>query len=245
MSTNSDTADVRAPSRLATWLELRAPLDWATLLTGAPGLARAPRGDRKPVMLIPGYRADESSMRPLRRYLEFLNYDVYDWARGRNLGDVDAYVQHVGERAREIQREVDGQAVTLIGWSLGGVIARETARLYPKLVREVITMGTPIVGGPKYTAVADRFAKIANIDLDEFEKEVHERNLVGLKQPVTAIYSKTDGVVGWRACIDSYNAHARNIEVNCSHFGLGANSRVWQIIAEALAPKTLEAPANA
>ncbi len=245
MSVKSDTADVRPPSRLATWLELRAPLDWATLLTGAPGLARAPRGEGKPVMLIPGYRADESSMRPLRRYLEFLNYDVYDWGRGRNLGDVDAYVDHVGERAREIQREVDGQAVTLIGWSLGGVIARETARLHPEVVREVITMGTPIVGGPKYTAVANRFAEIANIDLDEFEKEVHERNLIGIKQPVTAIYSKTDGVVGWRACIDIYNAHARNIEVNCSHFGLGANSRVWRIIADALAPKTIEAPASA
>lgn len=245
MSPHYDIASVSPPSRVATWLEMRAPLDWASLLFGAPKLARAPRGDGRPVLLIPGYRTDESSMRPLRRYLEFLNYDVYDWGRGRNMGDVESYVSHVGEFAQKIHRDVGGQAVTLVGWSLGGVIARETARLYPDVVREVITMGTPVIGGPKYTAVADRFAKMARIDLDEFEKEVHEKNLLGIEQPVTAIYSKTDGIVGWRACIDNYNEHTRNIEVNCSHFGLGANSRVWRIIAEALAPKIDEVPANA
>lgn len=228
-------SEYSAPSRLATWLELRAPLDWATLLIGAPFLARAPRGDGSPVLLIPGYRADESSMRPLGRYLAFLNYDAHDWGLGRNLGEVERYVHHVGELAAQIRDAADGKPVTLIGWSLGGVVARETARLYPDAVREVITMGTPIVGGPKYTIVAQRFAEVADIDLDEFEKKVHERNSMGIRQPITAIYSRSDGVVGWRACIDTYNAHARNIEVSSSHFGLGANSRVWRLIADTLA----------
>ncbi len=174
-------------------------------------------------------------MRPLRRYLAFLGYDVYDWGRGRNLGNVERYVHNVGELAADIRDGSDGDVVTLIGWSLGGVIARETARQYPDVVREVITLGTPIVGGPKYTAVAQRFAESADIDLDEFEKKVHERNLIGIRQPITAIYSRSDGVVGWRACIDTYNAHARNIEVSSSHFGLGANSRVWRLIAHVLA----------
>jgi pimeloyl-ACP methyl ester carboxylesterase len=187
------------------------------------------------LLLVPGYRTDESSMRPLGRYLAFLGYDVYDWGLGRNNGDVDGYTHRVGELAAEISAAAGDQPVTLIGWSLGGVIARETARLYPDTVREVITMGTPIVGGPKYTAVAQRFAKIANIDLDEFEKEVHERNSIGIRQPITAIYSRSDGVVGWRACVDTYNQHARNIEVNSSHFGIGANSRVWRLIADVLA----------
>ncbi len=174
-------------------------------------------------------------MRPLGRYLTFLGYDVYDWGLGRNDGEVDTYMHQVGARATEICGAAGGQPVTLIGWSLGGVIAREAARLYPDAVREVITMGTPIVGGPKYTAVARQFAKIARINLDEFEKEVHVRNSIGLTQPITTIYSRSDGVVGWRACIDTYNAHARNIEVNSSHFGLGANGRVWRLIADILA----------
>ena len=223
------------PSRLATLMEIRAPLDWVTLLTKAPQLARAPRGDGRPVMLIPGYGTDETSMRPLGRYLEYLGYDVYDWAQGRNLGDVENDIQRVGKRSQEIFDELDGESVTLIGWSLGGVSAREAARLFETCIREVITLGTPIIGGPKYTTVAKRFAKSAKLNLDEFEKEVHERNSIGIKQPVTSIYSKADGVVGWRASIDVYNAHAQNIRVNSSHFGLGANGEVWRLIAEQLA----------
>lgn len=223
------------PSRLATLAELRAPLDWVTLLLRAPQLLRAPHGDGRPVMLLPGYGADESSMRPLGRYLAYLGYDVYDWGLGRNRGHVNQYTQTIGGRVAELHEELDEATVTLIGWSLGGVIARETARLFEPYVREVITLGTPIIGGPKYTAVAERFAGDGKLDLDEFEKEVHARNSIGIKQPITSIYSKLDGVVGWRASIDSYNAHARNIEVYSSHFGIGAHGKVWRLIADTLA----------
>ena len=229
-----DIPAARRPSRLATLAELRAPFDWATLLVYMPQLLRAPRGDGRPVMLLPGYGTDEKSMRPLGRYLRYLGYDVYEWGQGRNRGKVETYTQAVGERARELHDRLDGAPVTLIGWSLGGVIAREAARLHEPYVREVITMGTPVLGGPKYTTVAERFAASDDIDLDEFEKEVHARNSEGLSQPITAIYSKLDGVVGWRASVDSYNPHARNIEVYSSHFGIGAHGRVWQLIAETL-----------
>lgn len=224
----------KPPSRVATFLELRAPLDWATILLRAPQLLSAPRGDGRPIMLLPGYGTDEAAIRPLGRYLHFLGYDVYDWGIGRNRGNVDDYVTRVGERVAGIYAELDGEPLTLIGWSLGGVIARETARLYESVVREVITLGTPIIGGPKYTAAAERFAKSAKIDLDEFEHEVHARNSAGIRQPVTSIYSKLDGIVGWRASVDIYNEQARNIEVYSSHFGIGANGRVWRLIAEIL-----------
>ena len=186
-------------------------------------------------MLLPGYGTDEKTMRPLGWYLEYLGYDVYDWGLGRNRGNVDRYMHQVGERVQRIHGELGDTPLTLIGWSLGGVVARETARLYEPYVREVITLGTPIIGGPKYTATANRFAEAANLDLDEFEKEVHERNSVGLRQPVTSIYSKLDGVVNWRASIDTYNEQARNIHVYSSHFGIGANAQVWRLIADTLA----------
>ena len=232
------------PSRLATFLELRAPLDWATLLLRAPQLLKAPRGDGRPVMLLPGYGTDEASMRPLGGYLSYLGYDVHEWGLGRNGGHVDRYTQEIGQKTRELY-DTPGEPLTLIGWSLGGVIARETARLFASCVREVITLGTPVLGGPKYTAAAERFAAQAQIDLDEFEKEVHARNSIGIRQPLTCIFSKSDGVVGWRASVDTYNAHARNIEVKSSHFGLGANGRVWRLIADILAessPRTRPAP---
>lgn len=229
------------PGRLATLMELRAPLDWASLIYRAPLLALAPKGDGRPVMLIPGYGTDERSMRPLGRYLEYLGYDVYDWAQGRNRGDVENDIQRVGKRTREIHDALGNAPVTLIGWSLGGVSAREVARLFEPYVREVITMGTPIIGGPKYTTVGRRFAEMANLNLDEFEKEVHARNSIGIRQPVTSIYSKADGVVSWQASIDTYNKQARNIEVNSSHFGLGANGKVWHLIANLLAGRGVNA----
>ena len=234
MTDIAELPTAQRPSRLATFLELRAPLDWATLLLRAPQLLKAPRGDGRPVMLLPGYGTDEASMRPLGGYLSYLGYDVHEWGLGRNGGHVDRYTQEIGQKTRELYDTL-GEPLTLIGWSLGGVIARETARLFASCVREVITLGTPVLGGPKYTAAAERFAAQAQIDLDEFEKEVHARNSIGIRQPLTCIFSKSDGVVGWRASVDTYNAHARNIEVKSSHFGLGANGRVWRLIADILA----------
>lgn len=226
--------EARRPSRIATFFELRAPLDWATLLLRAPQLLRAPRGDGRPVMLLPGFGTDESAMRPLGRYLRYLGYDVHDWGLGRNLGKVEQYVDQAGERVEKLCDESGGVPVTLIGWSLGGVIAREIARDFQSSVQEVITLGTPVIGGPKYTAGAEKFASGTTMTLDEIEVLVHERNLLGLQQPVTSIYSRFDGVVGWRACIDVYNDHARNIEVCSSHFGIGAHGRVWHLIARTL-----------
>ncbi len=240
MKTPGEIPTARRPGRLAALQEVRAPLDWATILLRAPQLLRAPRGDGRPVLLLPGYGTDERAMRPLGRYLHYLGYDVYDWGLGRNRGDVDRYTRRMGERAAELYDELGGTPLTLVGWSLGGVIARETARLFEPYVREVITLGTPIIGGPKYTAAAERYAQSANLDLDKFEVEVHARNSIGISQPVTSIYSKRDGVVGWRASIDVYNKQARNIEVSSSHFGIGANGRVWQLIADILGGSSLQ-----
>ena len=149
MTQPADIPSARRPSRLATLAELRAPLDWATLLVYMPQLLRAPRGDGRPVMLLPGYGTDEKSMRPLGSYLRYLGYDVYHWGQGRNRGNVDRYTRAMGKRAKDIHDRLDDTPLTLIGWSLGGVIARETARLHAPYVREVITLGTPILGGPK------------------------------------------------------------------------------------------------
>lgn len=226
---------LRAPSRFATMAEVRAPLDAITLALNLPRLARAPRGDGRPVLLLPGFRADEASMWPLRGFLRRLGYDARDWQLGRNQGNVDRLTARMQPVVDGLFEERGGDAVTLIGWSLGGVVARELARLEPERVREVITLGSPIVGGPKYTAVGRRFADGNAFDLDAFEHEVHARNSIGFDQPVTSIYSRFDGVVGWQASVDVYNPQARNIEVASSHFGLGFNGTVWRLIADILA----------
>lgn len=228
----------RGPSRLNRLFELRAPLEWASLSLSAPYLLTAPRGDSRPILLAPGYMAGASSMAPLAHYLNFLGYDARSWSLGTNRGDVEADIVRFGEEVEALFDQHNGVPITLIGWSLGGVVSREVARINASAVREVITMGTPIIGGPKYTAVGQLFADRQGMDLDIFEREVHERNLLGLSQPVTSIYSKLDGVVGWESSVDVYNPQARNIEVFASHLGLGGSPRVWRIIADTLASPT-------
>ncbi|MEO0440496.1 MAG: alpha/beta hydrolase [Pseudomonadota bacterium] len=229
---------LRPPGPLAQVSEFALPLDLARFSLQWPRLVTAPRGDGRPIFLLPGYGASERSMVPLQRFLQRLNYEASDWTLGTNNGAVNKYTAHFGEVAEARFAENGGQPFTLIGWSLGGVIAREAARLYPDMVREVITMGTPIIGGPKYTSVGARYAQSASIELDEFEREVHERNSIGFDQPLTVIYSNRDGIVGPDIAKDIYNPQARNIRVDGGHIGLGFNPKVWRIIADTLAGKT-------
>jgi pimeloyl-ACP methyl ester carboxylesterase len=225
----------KSPSWLSILLETRAPFEFASLGLHSASLGTVAKGDGRPVILVPGYLADENSMWPLKRYLQFLGYQVFDAEMGRNHGNVNKDTQRLGKRCETVSTKLDNAPITLIGWSLGGVLIREAARLFPSTVREVITMGTPIIGGPKFTTIGKMYAKSKNLDLQEFEHYVHQRNSIGLDQPITSIYSKTDGVVGWQASIDVYNKHARNIEVVSSHLGLGVHPKVWRIIGRTLA----------
>lgn len=229
------TGPLKPPSKLNTLKELRAPFEWLYTTVNRKSLKQLPHGDQRTVILVPGYGASEWSMRPLKKFLQSINYRVFDWGHGRNRGHVAHDTDLLSTTVETIRNNHQQQPVTLIGWSLGGVLAREVARLTPESVSEVITMGTPLVGGPKYTLVANKYAKSMAMDLDQYEAEIHAINTQGIQQPLTVIYSKSDGVVGWRAAVDHYNKQAKNIAVNGSHLGMGVNLSVWKIIAETLA----------
>ena len=228
-------AYVERPSLLASFREFRTPFEGLKFFYRFPQLLTAPRGDGRPIALAPGYLAGEYSMQPLAQYLKILGYTVYPWGLGNNNGDVEEDIERFGDRIEALSEDLDGEPITLIGWSLGGVVAREVARLQERSVREVITLGTPVIGGPKYTAIGSLFAAVKGIDLDELELEVHERNAIGLSQPVTSIYSKSEGVVAWQASVDVYNPQARNISVSSTHFSIGVSPVVWRLIADILA----------
>ena len=229
------TGLLRPPSKFNTLKELRAPLEWIMAYGNKKKLTKISKGDGRILILVPGYGADEWSMRPLKKFLKSINYQVFDWGHGRNRGHVEQDTELLAQTVHDISQNNNKQSVSVIGWSLGGVLSREVARLHPKLVKQVITMGTPLVGGPKYTIAANKYAKSMNMDLNQYEAEIHQINSLGITQPLTVIFSKSDGVVGWRASLDYYNPHAKNIEVNCSHLGMGVNAEVWDIIAKALA----------
>jgi pimeloyl-ACP methyl ester carboxylesterase len=194
-------------------------------------LAGAPRGHGQPVMALPGHSSSDAATAPLRGYLRRLGYDVRGWGLGTNHGDVNRLLRPVIDAVRR-HHDVSGQPVHLLGWSLGGVLAREVARDQPEMVAQVITYGTPVVGGPTYTLAASSYG---HERVRAIAEQVEQRNRTPVPVPVTAFFSRRDRVVSWRACIDRHNAHAEHVEVASTHVGLGFDPDVWHGIATRLA----------
>lgn len=132
------------------------------------------------------------------------------------------------------------QKVHLIGWSFGGYLARELARERADLIGKVVTLGTPVVGGPKYTVVANRMRQ-RGIDVDAIAADVERRNQIALNTQVIAIYSRRDAMVAWQACIDRNTPNVEHIEVRTTHFGFGFSPEVYKIIAQRLAAEYVTA----
>lgn len=229
------TAPERAPSLVTLAGEGRGIAVVPRLLLSLPGLSRMPRGYGATVMLLPGFGASDSSNAVLNALLRYLGYRVSGWGFGVNRGNVQSMLPRVLERVRTLANK-SGGPIRLVGWSLGGVLAREAARDAPELVDRVITMGTPVIGGPKYTQTGFLY-RAAGFDLDHIEKSIAARNKVQLVVPVTAIFSRADGIVDWRACIDHAAANIEHIEVRATHLSMGFDPHVLKIVAEKLADR--------
>lgn len=187
-----------------------------------------------PVAVFPGFSAGDLSTFFLRRHLQGAGYRVHRWRLGINRGNVPALVPKVVARTEALFQRHE-EPVALVGWSLGGVLAREVARERPDLVKCIVTLGTPVVGGPKYTSTAPFYEKVLNVDLDALERTIDERNRIPIRVPITAIYTRNDGVVNWQACIDHYNEHCRHIEVEATHLSLGYDRKILQLVSRTIA----------
>jgi pimeloyl-ACP methyl ester carboxylesterase len=184
-------------------------------------------------MVVPGFATDDGWTASLRRFLGLLGWDARGWGLGRNHGGVPRLIPAVLERSSALANEA-GLPVRLVGWSLGGYLVREVARERPDIVERVITLGAPILGGPKYTASARMYLR-RGYDLDEIEAEVEGRERQPICVPVDAVYSRSDGVVAWRACIDDRNPDVRHHEIASSHLGMVASPAVYRLVAALLA----------
>jgi pimeloyl-ACP methyl ester carboxylesterase len=225
--------ELKAPSLWAAAGESLTPFELARLVAASPFLALQAKGNGEPVMVLPGLGASNRSTGLLRAYLSWLGYTVRGWEQGRNHGGVQALLPEVAAEVRKFHLDCGGK-VNIVGWSLGGVLAREIARDHPDLVGQVVTMGSPVVGGPKYTSMGALYAR-RGIDLDEIEATIAARESNPIRVPVTSIYSKRDGIVGWQASIDKHTVGAENIEVSATHLGLGICPEVFKIVARKLA----------
>lgn len=181
---------------------------------------------------MPGWLAGSETLAPLRLYLRSLGHNAVPWGLGRNGSDVEETVERFEPVLERLVDEADGRPAFLVGWSLGGVIARETARSRPDLVERLVTFGTPAQGGPSFTAGAGRFGAEECARIATLQDEANRTSPIA--QPATAIFTKGDAIVDWRACIDTHALNMQHIEVGSTHFGLGVDPDVWRIVAETL-----------
>lgn len=220
-----------APDLRARVLELGG-LAGALRLPGATRrLAGVPRGDGHVVIDLPGWKAPEVSGAPLRHYLRALGYDARPWGLGVNTGDPERDAAILGDT---VTRLADRHGpVSLVGWSLGGVVAREVAREHPEAVRRLITYGTPVIGGPTFTAGAEAYGPEECARITDLTEELDRTRPIAV--PVTTIYTRRDGIVAWSACLDHAARHVEHVEVSSTHLGLGVDPDVWEVVATRLA----------
>lgn len=224
---------IAPPSRLTLALEGRGLFDLASLLPSTPFLMTAPRGTPQTVLVVPGLGADDRSTVPLRSYLSALGHDVHGWGldRRNRAPDFDLRAVH---RLIEKLADKGGQPVCLIGWSRGGILAREAGRRDPKRVRLVVTLGSPFAD-PGATNVSMLWKMMTGEDMPRLPPERLAAMAAPIPVPATAIYTKGDGIVAWRACLEQQTSRTENIAVRSTHLGLGFHPPALWAIADRLA----------
>ncbi len=232
----AETATAKPPALFWTLTEGRALFEFGAFSLLRKPLKKLPKGDGHPVLVLPGFMAGDRSTVPMRNLLEDLGYETFGWNLGRN-------IRFDSEREQEMRALVQGifeqtnRKITIIGWSLGGVFARELTKISPELVRSVISLGSPISNDRGHSAPS-RLFEVINGKTTRPESEGRYRNLNEAPPvPTTSIFTKSDGVVSWRGSVQHDGSHEQteNIVVPASHIGLGVNPLVMVALADRLA----------
>jgi pimeloyl-ACP methyl ester carboxylesterase len=243
LATVSRHPHVGPPRLINSLLELRALFEMALLPASLPLLLNAPKGDGHPVLLIPGFLADEKSLIALKLFLQSKNYDVHTWGLGRNLGFRSKHASALPQKIRYLHH-ITGRRVSLVGWSLGGVFSLYGAESTLECVRSIVTLGSPVsvdAAGSQSPRAVKAMYRLASHHLGAAAhvmqpraKKLRERRRLAI--PTSCLYSLGDGVVPpQEATIDGDPTLHENIQVPGSHLGLGFNGIVLAIVADRLA----------
>ncbi len=222
------------PVRLLLSEPARGLAELARLPLSAPWLSFAPRGDGHGVLVLPGLLATDSSTVLLRGFLRRLGYEVTGWRLGRNLGPTDEVLDELPAMLATLMQGTR-RPVSVIGWSLGGIYAREIARTHPAHVRRVITLGSPFALTDSRQSYADAAYQRRSRLHANGRVPTREQVRQPITVPSTAVYSRRDGIVAWQACIEPETALHENVEVRCAHLGFGVDPATLWLIADRLA----------
>lgn len=223
------------PSKLLFILESRAIYDVAMMIPML-GLKKClPQGDNHPVLVFPGFLASSRSTKPLRNYLAGLGYRSHRWKLGSNMGYSQELHDAMRDRVVELVERYD-EKISLVGWSLGGVYARELAREMPDIVRQVITLGSPFRGHPSSSNVHKIFDMFSEVPYEKIQNSFLQDMAKAPPVPTTALYTRGDGVVAWQSTVELSDRYdVENIHVGGAHLGLAFNPRVLVALADRLA----------
>jgi pimeloyl-ACP methyl ester carboxylesterase len=217
----------------------RAISEIASLVSMAPFLAGAPRSDGHGVLVLPGMGGSDRSTAVLRGYLNSVGARAQPWNLGTNVGpQMPDLLTALAGRLGEVHAASGAAPVSLVGWSLGGIYARLLAQLYPDMVRQVITLGSPFAGNPRSTRAYGVARRMGAVPRSEDLRLLAGDPLPNV--PSTAIYSRTDGIVPWQIATQTPSDIAENIEVYASHLGMGFNPSVLYAVADRLATNPSE-----
>jgi len=184
------------------------------------------------VLLLPGLFATDAAMRPLRMALRYAGYHAYRWGLGRNMGASADLFDRLDRRLDQIQRW-DDRPIILLGWSFGGLIAREYAKVAPHRVKAVITLGSPFSGDLSATMLARLYEWVAGhrISAPPIECTLSEKPPV----PTAAIWSRCDAVIPASAARGAPGEADFRIEVSCAHLAYPSDGGALAGVLDAIA----------
>lgn len=221
---------ISAPGMLLRMLEGRVGLEASQLLLALPLLRlQATNGNGEPVIVLPGFMADDSSTLVLRHFLNRIGYNAVGWGLGVNRLPMLSLLPEMQKLIDETIQKYE-QPVRLVGWSRGGIISRELARDTPGKVARVVTVGSPVKGGIEASSIGAMVQSTVGLSSQAMSSLLRERNQTQIRVPVRAIYSKLDGVVNWEACIDDTTPNIEHHEIMGSHVGMGTSVEVFRLL---------------
>jgi len=202
-------------------------------------LKKTPTLKERPIIVLPGFLAADWTTSEIRKFLAQKGQNVYGWDAGMNTGPSHRILNHLKNHLDEIYDVHNGQKVTLIGHSLGGVFARELAKNFAEKIEQVITLGSPFRAAHHPQSVAPIVRLVfdtmnGNNHAYHKDKPISKQAHFPPPVPTTSIFSKSDGVVNWQTCLNPRQPRSENIEVYGSHCGLVFNKLAMIVIADRL-----------